>query len=267
MGAGLLFSAVLISTNAFAAEKPESAKAVSHEINPIDKINKEDGVALQRHLPFYFVYGEPLSKLQISFKTPIVRKLSFYFAYTQAMFWSLSEQSKPFRDLTYNPELFYRWANKHWGILESVDFGLFSHNSNGKKDFDSRSYDKQYLRFNFAREGRRWVTRFSTEFAYLNHFDGTNRDIQNYIGPLALSISFIQLFDAYIDKSEVSLKASPGGKFAGEWGRGGYQVSWAFRLGKIDIVPAFYLQYYHGFAETLLNYNEDVDEFRGGLIF
>ncbi len=235
--------------------------------NTADRLDHEDESVLQRHQPFYFVYGEPLSKLQLSFKSPAIRHVPLYFGYTQFMFWELREDSKPFRDLTYNPELFYRWSPKNTGWLTSIDFGLHGHVSNGKEGVDSRSYDKHYLRLNFEREGRRWLTRFSLQGAYLYNFDPTNKDIQDYIGPINATISFVQLFDSWIDKSEVAFSASPGGKFSTRWDRGGYQLSWSFRLGGIDLVPAFYMQYYYGYAETLLNYNVDVREFRGGVIF
>jgi outer membrane phospholipase A len=239
----------------------------SPQIDVKKKVDREDQSVLQRHRPFYFAYGNPVSKLQVSFKTPIVRDWPLYFGYTQFMFWALTEKSKPFRDLTYNPELFYR-LDKRWGLLSSVDFGIFAHNSNGKGGKDSRSLDEQYVRLNFDHEGRRWMTRFAVQGAYLHGFDDTNKNIQKFLGPLSVSVSFIQLFDgSWIDKSEINLQATPGGKLADSWDYGGYQLSWSFRLGGIDLVPAFYLQYYHGFAETLLNYDKRVSEFRGGIIF
>ena len=231
------------------------------------RLDEEDESTLQRHHPFYFAFGRPTSKLQVSFKTPIIKELPLYFGYTQFMFWALEEESKPFRDLTYNPELFYRWSQQRWRILDSIDFGVWSHTSNGKAADDSRSLNRNYVRFNFQREGRRWITRTGVQLSYLHGFDPTNRDIQDYIGPLAFSISFIQLFDAWIDKSELALQVSPGGKFAENWDRGGYQLSWSFRLGTFDLVPAFYVQYYYGYAETLLNYDSQVSELRGGVIF
>lgn len=239
-------------------------------INAKDKnkaLAEDEGSILERHYPFYFAYGRPSSKLQVSFKAPIIRDVPLYFGYTQFMFWDLAEKSKPFRDFTYNPELFYRYSLVRTNYLKSIDFGIFGHNSNGKKDADSRSLDKHYVRFNFDREGRRWVTRFGAQLSYLYDFDDTNLDIQRYIGPLSLSVSFIQLFDSWVDKSEVSLSAAPGGKFADNWGRGGYQLAWSFRFGKFSLVPAFYMQYYYGYAETLLNYDQQVSEFRGGIIF
>lgn len=235
--------------------------------NKSKRLEEEDQSILERHEPFYFAYGRPLSKLQLSFKSPIVRGVPLYFGYTQFMFWALEEKSKPFRDFTYNPELFYRFYLSQFGLLKSIDLGIFGHNSNGKSGNDSRSLDKHYARFNMEHEGSRWITRFGTQISYIYGLDETNRDIQRYIGPLSLNLSFIQLFDSWVDKSEVSLSISPGGKFATRWDRGGYQLAWSFRFGKFDLVPAFYLQYYYGFAETLLNYDQRVSEFRGGIIF
>lgn len=259
---------VLFLFLSFAAHAEEgTAGSLLAAPNKTERLDKEDQSVLERHYPFYYVYGRPLSKLQVSFKSPIVRGFPLYFGYTQFMFWELGKESKPFRDFTYNPELFYRLEVKKMGFLKSVDFGLFGHNSNGKSRADSRSLDKHYVRLNFDKEGDRWVTRFGAQVSYLYEFDETNRDIQDFIGPLSLSVSFIQLFNSWVDKSEVALSVSPGGKFSHRWDQGGYQLSWSFRFGKFDLTPAFYMQYYYGYAETLLNYNQEVSEFRGGIIF
>lgn len=226
---------------------------------------REDQAYLLRHNPFYFAYGNPISKLQLSFRTKLIRPIPLYFAYTQLMFWALQQNSKPFRDLTYNPELFYRQSLVHT-LPVSVDFG-WMHNSNGKDGDASRSYNSIYLRMNSEAEYERWIVRAALTAAYLHAFDDTNRDIQNYIGPLTLKVAFIQLWEAWIDKSEFDLQATPGGKFAQDFGHGGYQVSWSFRLGKLDLVPSFYVQYYTGYAESLLNYSQYVHAFRAGVIF
>lgn len=226
----------------------------------------EDHTYLLRHNPFYFAYGNPISKLQLSFRTKLIRKVPLYFAYTQQMFWALQQDSKPFRDLTYNPELFYRLNFEKFGVLKSVDVG-WAHNSNGKAGNDSRSYNDLYARMNLEKEFRRWIFRFSAQAAYLHAFDDTNNDIQDYIGPFSVKLSWIQLYDAWIDKSEISISATSGGKFSQNLANGGYQVSWAFRLGGINLLPSFYLQYYTGYAESLLNYNQYVHAFRGGIVF
>ena len=248
------------------AQPPEEPQLADSK-NKSAAIDKDETDILQRHNPFYVAYGHELTKLQLSFRTPLMRKHPLYFGYTQQMFWALSQDSKPFRDLTFNPELFYQYRIPDAGLIKSMDLGFFAHNSNGKDGPASRSYNKSYLRMNVEKELQHWVARFSIQVQDLYGFDPGNMDIQDHIGPLVFNLSFIQLFNGWIDKSEVALMAFPGGKFANHWDYGGYQLSWSFRLGGLQMVPAFYLQYYKGYAETLLNYADRVDVFRAGIIF
>lgn len=260
-----LLALTLFSTQAFA--QIESYRPLVRAKDKSEAIDKDETDILQRHNPFYFAYGHELSKLQVSFKTPLVRTWPLYFGYTQQMFWALNRDSKPFHDLTFNPELFYSYKSEKDWMLRAIDFGIFNHNSNGRDGGASRSFNKSYVRFNFEKELQHWVARFAVQVQDIYAFDPGNADIQGHIGPLALNLSFIQLFDGWLDKSEVSLLAFPGGKFADHWDYGGYQLSWSFRFGGLHIVPAFYLQYYKGFAETLINYSQRVDVFRAGVIF
>jgi phospholipase A1 len=269
----LALGLLTLSLSASAADQSPDSRTIGDKAEKTDKriedLDKEEATLLQRHQPFYFAYGRPLTKVQLSFKVPVVKDVPLYFAYSQLMFWALEENSKPFRDLTYNPELFYRYSLTDGAyILKSVDIGFWNHNSNGKRDVDSRSYNKSYLRFNLAHSFSHWIFRASIQASALYDFDPTNRDIQDYISPLSFSFSVAQLFDTtWVDKTELTLQASPGGKFANQWGHGGYQASLSFRLGHINLVPAFYLQYYTGYAESLLNYNQREQEFRAGVIF
>ncbi len=269
------FLLALLMSSIFAAEPSPADENEAEYINKnlITAPNKaralenEDQSILKRHYPFYFAYGHPTTKLQMSFKALLMRKAPIYFGYTQLMFWQLNAKSKPFQDLTYNPELFYKFSFDPDSTLQSIDFGGIAHNSNGKRDDDSRSFNKSYVRFNFQYQLSLWILRISPELAYLYDFDETNSDIREYIGPLTMTVSFIQLFKGWIDKSEFSIQYISAGRYAERWERGGTQVSFSFRLGGMHFVPAFYLQYYRGYAETLLNYHQNVNVFRGGIIF
>jgi phospholipase A1 len=234
--------------------------------NKLKAIEEEDHAYLLRHNPFYFAYSNPLSKLQLSFKTKLIKNVPLYFAYTQVMYWALRQNSKPFRDVTFNPDLFYRLMTDDRAWLRSIDIG-YDHNSNGKEGLASRSYNSVYFRLNTQFESRRWIIRFASQFSQLHYFDPTNKDIQAYIGPLSLKLSFIQLFDAWFDKTELTAQAVPGGRYAENWEKGGYQFSAAFRLGRMKMIPSFYVQYYSGFAESLLTYNQSISTFRVGVIF
>ncbi len=233
-----------------------------------EALDAEDKEYLLRHNPFYFAYGNPISKIQLSFRTRVHRGVPLYLAYTQRMFWALQQDNKPFKDSIYNPEIFYRFkiAENEW--LKDLDFGWL-HISNGKgaTPQDERSYNAVYARVNLEKELRRWIFRMSIAGAYLHSFQNTNRDIQDYVGPLSVKFAWIQLYNAWVDKSEFSFEAAPGGKFSQNLGYGGYQISWSFRLGGINLIPSFYLQYYNGFAESLINYDQYVHAFRAGVIF
>lgn len=260
----IVFAIFLLITSSLRthAQEDDPAKAEGHSA----VLHKEDNAYLLRHNPFYFAYGNPVSKVQLSFRTKLISDTPLYFGYTQLMFWAMNRQSLPFEDLTFNPELFYRWQVPRTKTLKSLDMG-WMHNSNGKEGQGSRSYNSLYVRMNAEHEYKNWILRASLTGTYMHAFDDGNEDIQDFIGPLTVKVTFIQLWQAWIDKAEISLQATPAGKFAQNWQRGGYQISWAFRLGKVKLIPSFYLQYYTGYAESLLNYNQYVHAFRTGFIF
>ena len=262
----LLIPTFSLAQNQDENDGPTERQHLLQSTNKSEALQEDEHAYLLRYNPFYFAYGNPLSKLQVSFRTKLIRRVPLYFAYTQQMFWALQQNSKPFRDLTYNPELFYRFNFKELGWWHSVDVG-YAHNSNGKDGDDSRSFNTIYARANFEKEFRRWIFRLSVRAGYLHDFDDTNKNIQTYIGPFSYKLSWIQLYDAWVDKSELAVEAIPGGKWGQNVDNGGYQFSWAFRIGGIDLLPSFYVQYYMGYGETLLNYNQYIHAFRGGVIF
>jgi phospholipase A1/A2 len=87
---------------------------------------------------------------QISFKTRVWasndRRFGAWFAYTQESFWQLynGDNSSPFRDTNYEPELKLVWQPKR--SFAGFDWQLLSlgyaHQSNGRADPISRSWDR-----------------------------------------------------------------------------------------------------------------------------
>ena len=236
------------------------------EEKKLSALEKHENIKIQYYKPIYFAYGDPLSKLQFSFKIPLFEGFPLNFAYSQIIFWELGADSKPFLDATYNPELFYRFGWED-GLLRSIDWGIWEHNSNGKAGAESRSYDQTYARLNYAFESKSWLTQASIKARYLFNNDEENANIYDYVGLFEFEIKFLQLFDSWFDRLEVAMNINPGGKYSLDWDQGGYKLSFNFHLGGLKVVPAFYVEYYHGYAETLINYNEKVDEVRAGLMF
>lgn len=233
----------------------------------LPSLNTQETLRILYYKPMYFAYSNPLTKIQLSFRVPLLEEFPLNFAYSQIIFWELGETSKPFLDATYNPEFFYRMSMDKTSWLRFIDLGIWEHHSNGKGSEDSRSYDSSYIRATLKHDTRNWLAQFSAKFQYLYSIDDTNRDIIDYVSPLEFEIKFLQRFDSWFDHLEMIFNFNPGGKYGTELNKGGYQLSFDFHLGGVKVVPAFYLQYYQGYAETLLNYNEKVSEFRAGFMF
>ncbi len=278
----ILFFTLSFSEISFAQEKAKDAESSSdaktidsapasalvapgQSIKAEDIQKVEDGL-LQHYKTVYFAYGNPLTKAQFSFKSQIYSEIPVYMAYSQIIFWELSKDSKPFLDGTYNPEIFYSYKLGD-GYLCSMDIGIWEHNSNGKGGLDSRSYDQSSLKFNAVFEGKKWITEFAAKIKYIYNNDDTNRDIYDYVSPFEFQIKVLNLFNSFLDRTEFAMDFHPGGKWGTNLDNSGYQFGLQFHIGGVKVVPAFYLQYYTGYAETLINYNERVNELRAGVAF
>lgn len=80
---------------------------------------------------------------QISLKHRLFNR-NFFFGYTQQSFWQLynGNDSRPFRETNYSPEIFYRWKPEFaWLPGLGFDAGL-DHQSNGKELPASRSWNR-----------------------------------------------------------------------------------------------------------------------------
>jgi phospholipase A1 len=129
--------------------------------NPQEAKKEKQSLPMEAASPFsmykdsYGLFGysssalnEPLVfKFQISvkFKMPVA---GLYLAYTQRSFMDLLEESAPFIDHYYKPELYYiytlpeQYAENHW--LQSLQIG-YRHTSNGEQQAVSQSWDRIYL--------------------------------------------------------------------------------------------------------------------------
>jgi phospholipase A1 len=262
----LVFSEALRAQTVEANLPPE--EDVQTEIlesdGPAAILRKRSQQTLLGYRPIYFAYGQP-AKIQFSFRSELSEAVPLNFAYTQIIFWELDRESKPFLDATYSPEIFYRLRPRgsKW-----MDLGLWAHNSNGKAGAESRSYDQSYIRGVYTREWPKVAAAFSVKLKLLYNDEDTNSDIQEYVGPFDFGVQLFRMLDGFFfDQAEVILEAQPGGKFSTDFEKGGYQISMNFHLDGVKMNPAFYLQYYHGYAETLINYDAKVNIFRAGITF
>jgi outer membrane phospholipase A len=226
--------------------------------------------------PFYFIAGAdyPNAKFQISFKYqlfsntgPLVKALpafkGVHIAYTQTSLWDLTSTSKPFVDTSYKPEVFYamrgvdggRWAD--WLRLD-LQAGL-QHQSNGKSGADSRSLNVVYFeptlvvgnedRFHFSLAPRVW--------AYLGGLD-ENPDIKDYYGNVGVRSTL---------GWGRGLLLSATGRLGDDANRGALQLDLSYPLMRFlygNVGLYLYAQYFLGYGESLLRYNERSSALRFG---
>jgi outer membrane phospholipase A len=225
--------------------------------------------------PMYFIAGtkSPNAKFQISFAYqllnndgPLVQKApalkGFHLAYTQTSLWDWNAPSAPFYDTTYHPEFFYAWQNvtqaqpTNWFQFD-LQAGL-EHESNGKDGTASRSQNNGYFQptLTIGRDDGLQLALQPRVWAYLGDLSD-NPDIANYYG-------YANLRTVLGWKRGLQLSA------LGQMGKDGnhqsLQLDLTYPTMRIFGSFSVYLdvQYYTGYGESLLGYNQKTDELRFG---
>ncbi len=232
---------------------------------------EEDGIVndpihFYRYKPMYALVGHPLSKIQVSLKVNVVKKLPLYFGYSQLMMWDAFIAKPYFYDLNYNPEVFYRFAldgeNTEW-----LDVGV-EHESNGRGAAGERSWDRAYLRYHvLTRTGNDTKIHWEVKAWVPGDEDENNRDLAQYRGLWEVNITVSDILKHWFDKADLTLRLYPGGPSLTDPLRGGQELTFTARLGESSVLPVFVAQLFHGYGEDLRDYNVNHWEFRAGFGF
>ena len=229
--------------------------------------------------PFYFIAGteSPNAKFQISFKYRILNTegwlakrypllQGFHVAYTQTSLWDWEQASAPFLDSSYKPEFLYsmdRADRGRWGDRIRLDLqaGLL-HESNGKGGTDSRSLNQAYFQptIVFGKQNDLQLSLSPRVWAYVGSLSD-NPDIPHYRGYVGLR-SILGWADA--------LQLSVTGRLGSSANRGSLQFDLSYpmmRLFSGSFSLYLYAQYFTGYGESLLLYNQRSSAFRAGLAF
>jgi phospholipase A1/A2 len=233
-------------------------------------IDRPPPLAVSVYEPVYFVVGGDgglNAKFQISLRFRLfddhgrlARRLPWiddlYLSFSQTALWDLGELSKPFKDSSYRPRLFYANYDLARYFDGNLRFGVESgigHESNGKEGDDSRSYNMLYARptLTFGDPDG-----FRAYFAPLIHnyiAASDNPDIADYRGYVdwlfgvgskgGLDFWGVLRKGTHSDYGSVELSAS-------------YPLS---KLSGGDLTGWLMLQYFNGYGESLLDYNRKID--------
>ena len=192
------------------------------------------------------------AKFQLSFKTKFAENLfgdngDLWGAYTQSSRWQVynGEESRPFRETNYEPEVMLVFHNNYslfgWkGRMTGIGV---NHQSNGRSDPLSRSWNRVVLNVGLDRENWAFVVRPWWRISDGN--DDDNPDIENYIGR----------GDAMLVYSKNGHELSLIGRHSlrgGDDSHGSLQMDWGF---PIDRTLRGHLQLFHGYGESLIDYN------------
>jgi outer membrane phospholipase A len=226
--------------------------------------------------PFYFIAGteSPNAKFQISLRYQLfteegwvaeqwsgVTNLSV--AYTQTSLWDWNGPSAPFFDSSYKPEVDYSWLHVdrgRWADWIRLDLqGGLQHESNGKGGPDSRSLNLAYLRttITFGRVGGFQVSVSPKAFVYLGDLSD-NPDLADYRGYVELRAVL-----GWTDNVQLAATARVGDEFD----RGSLQLDLTYPMWKLPVLRSsvfLHAQYFTGYGESLLRYNERSDSLRAG---
>ena len=174
-------------------------------------------------------------------------------AYTQTSWWQVTQDSMPFRESNYQPEIFMQIPISSFDFIEYAKFGLM-HESNGKDGANSRSWNKAYIETAFKFDNFTITPRIWHSF----YFDNTNDDIRHYMGYGDLKLSFDYSGQSFGVKLRNNLK------FSGE-NKGAVQLDWFFPIFNSGFYG--YLQYFSGYGESLADYNRHIDKIGLGVAF
>lgn len=200
------------------------------------------------------------AKFQISLRHRLYRKLFLYrlyvfLTYTQKSFWDIYRKSAPFTETDYNPTVgvgrnFIRNKRIEWiGMLQ------FEHESNGRDNESSRSWNRVTFTgiyipdVNWTFQGKAWIAMMVAK---------ENKHLTRYAGIGHLATTYASSNRRF--NCSVLMVKRGGWNLNANW-----QLAVSYRLFKEDN-QFLYLQFYNGYAESMMDYNHFQRSLRIGFV-
>lgn len=202
------------------------------------------------------------AQFQISIKSPLMAglvdgRIDVYAAYTNHSFWQVynNDISAPFRETIHEPELWVQFNSdrEFFGVKNTWNSLGFNHQSNGQSSDLSRSWNRLFASFVFE-YGDLGLS--LTPWYRLPESDDDNPNITDYLGHYEVAATYKW------DDHTFSLMTR--NVLESDFHRGAIQASWSFPLGDWPYLRG-YLQYYNGYGESLIDYDQYVNRIGVGL--
>lgn len=203
------------------------------------------------------------AELQLSFKIKGMEGVfghdnaDLWFGYTITSFWQAYNDtiSSPFRETNYEPEMIlaYRTNYEIAGFRSRfINLGML-HQSNGRSEELSRSWNRVYAQFGFERDNLALLIRPWYRIPE-GAEDDDNPDIEDYLGHGDLQVVYRKGRNAYSLLLRNNFKSTDN--------HGAVKLNWSFPLyGRLK----GYVQYFNGYGESLIDYNHSQQSFGLGV--
>jgi phospholipase A1/A2 len=203
--------------------------------------------------------GEQLDNVEAKFQLSLKAKVwqgvfgdagDLWVGYTQSSRWQVynSQLSRPFRETNYEPEAMLVF-NTHYQVLgwdgRMLSIG-FNHQSNGRSDPLSRSWNRVIANVGFERDG--WTVMLRPWWRVPEaRSDDNNPDIGNYMGRAEMQV----VHEWHGQEFGMLLRHSLRG---GSRSHGSARFSWSFPMaGNLR----GYMEVFKGYGESLIDYNHN----------
>jgi phospholipase A1 len=178
--------------------------------------------------------------------------------YTQRSFWQLYDfaDSSPFRETDFEPELLlnFRTDYRLLGLRGRFINVGFNHQSNGRSEPLSRSWNRVVANFGFERDSLVFLLNVWYRIPE-DEADDDNPNIEDYLGYGQLNAFYLWHGHRFGLLFRNNLRFDDN--------RSGLQLSWSFPL--LARVSG-YVQYFHGYGESLLDYNASANRIGIGFL-
>lgn len=207
---------------------------------------------------------------QLSIKAPISENLfidedALFVGFTVKSFWQAYNEdiSSPFRETNYEPEIFWitpvPWT-VFGGDASFVGLGL-SHQSNGRSQLFSRSWNRVYATLGWERW--RWLFAFKAWYRIpeddkddpLDADGDDNPDIEDYMG----NFEFYTVYRREDQEFGLMFRNN----LESPDNRGAIQLDWTFPMHRRF---RGYVQVFNGYGESLIDYNASITRVGVGIL-
>jgi phospholipase A1 len=210
----------------------------------------------QNQVPYSYPLDNKEMKFQISVKGHMMgeNRHTLWFGYTQLSFWQIYDtaHSGPFRDTNHEPELIYSFRPENLSLGSGINVSILNaaivHQSNGQALPRSRSWNRHYVQAGLERDfgdnGKLVLLPRLWKRIGGGTADDDNPDIAHYLGHGDLEARYYYgqgVMSAIVRRHSLQLDfAMPAPLLLG------------IKLHNTN----FHLQFFDGYGETLIDYNQ-----------